>query len=88
MKFLETIDVHDSEKSIDETAVDQFATMMKAKLEVKRNQGYNSWYDETLCSNEKLSCMLRDHVEKGDPLDVALLAMMLYMRGSGILVEG
>jgi len=28
--------------------------------------------------------MLRDHVEKGDPVDVANFAMMLSQRGEGI----
>ncbi|GLI25640.1 hypothetical protein GGQ86_000373 [Xanthobacter flavus] len=68
----------------DEIAVDRFGEAMKAKLAVKREQGYGGWDDKEQCSAEHLSRLLREHVEKGDPVDVANFAMMLYQRGERI----
>jgi len=65
----------------DDAAVDAFAAAMKAKLAKKRAEGRGGW--ET-CSAERLSEMLRDHVNKGDPVDVANLAMMLRQNGQSI----
>lgn len=68
----------------DDLAVDRFAAAMKAKLAKKREEGRGGW-DGPTCSAEILSQMLRKHVEKGDPVDVANLAMMLQQRGEGIV---
>lgn len=64
----------------DDLAVDRFAAAMKAKLSKKRAEGRGGWEDKAECSNELLSRLLREHVEKGDPLDVGNLAMMLHQR--------
>jgi hypothetical protein len=69
---------------IDDVAVDRFAIAMKAKLAKKREEGRGGW-DGPTCSAEILSIMLRKHVRKGDPVDVANLAMMLQQRGEGIV---
>lgn len=68
----------------DDIAVDRFATAMKAKLAKKRAEGRGGWEGPT-CNAEILSIMLRKHVRKGDPVDVANLAMMLHQRGEGIV---
>jgi hypothetical protein len=68
----------------DDLAVDRFATAMKAKLAKKREEGRGGW-DGPTCNDEILSIMLRKHVRKGDPVDVANLAMMLHQRGEGIV---
>jgi hypothetical protein len=68
----------------DDVAVDDFAVKMKAKLAMKRADGRGGWEDNTQCTAEFLSHLLREHVDKGDPVDVANLAMMLSMRGEGI----
>lgn len=67
----------------DDLAVDRFAAVMKAKLAKKRNDGRGGWSGPE-CSEETLSRMLRDHVGKGDPVDVANFAMMLHQRGERI----
>lgn len=67
----------------DDLAVDRFAAAMKAKLAKKRSEGRGGW-DGPTCSAEILSRLLREHVEKGDPLDVGNLAMMLHQRGERI----
>ncbi|MBB2818971.1 UNVERIFIED_ORG: hypothetical protein GGD59_002216 [Rhizobium esperanzae] len=68
------------EQHPDDIAVDRFASAMKAKLAEKRAQGRGGWDDKDDCSSLWLSTLLREHVEKGDPLDVGNFAMMLHQR--------
>lgn len=68
----------------DDAAVDRFAEAMKAKLAKSRAKGRGGWEDKSLCSAEYLSELLRGHVDKGDPVDVANFCMMLQQRGEGI----
>ncbi|WAG21027.1 hypothetical protein DX980_18330 [Burkholderia gladioli] len=65
----------------DDIAVDAFAAAMKAKMAAARDKGRSGW--ET-CAPADLSRMLREHVEKGDPRDVANFCMMLYHHGAPI----
>jgi hypothetical protein len=68
----------------DDGAVDAFAVDMKAKLARKRAQGRGGWHDPERCTVGELSEMLAEHVDKGDPLDVAIFAMMIHHRGGRI----
>lgn len=68
----------------DDAAVDRFAAAMKVKLAKKRAEGHGGWDDKAKCSRGHLSRLLRNHVEKGDPLDVGNLAMMLHQRGESV----
>ncbi|MCU1116304.1 hypothetical protein JAK73_00375 [Stenotrophomonas maltophilia] len=68
----------------DDLAVDAFAAAMKAKMAEARAKGRGGWEDPAQCTAEDLSRMLRDHVEKGDPRDVANFCMMLHQRGEAI----
>lgn len=70
----------------DEDAVERFAAAMKDKLALKRDQGRGGWEDKEQCSQQFLSDLLWHHVSKGDPVDVANLAMMLHQRGETILI--
>lgn len=74
-----------SESHPDDIAVERFAYAMKAKLAKKRSEGRGGWERKDLCSADRLSYLLREHVEKGDPLDVGNLAMMLHQRGERII---
>jgi hypothetical protein len=65
----------------DEAAVDRFAAAMKAKLADARAKGRGGWQD---VDPTVLSAMLREHVEKGDPRDVANFCMFLWSLGHGI----
>lgn len=65
----------------DALAVDRFAVAMKAKLAQKRAEGRGGWEDKDQCSNALLSRLLVEHVQKGDPIDVANFCMMLHQRG-------
>lgn len=71
----------------DDEAVDRFATAMKAKLAKKRGEGRGGWQDKKQCSQQFLSDLLREHVEKGNPVDVGNLAMMLHQRGEAIAAQ-
>lgn len=65
----------------DDLAVDRFAAAMKAKLAQKRDEGRGGWDDKDACSHGYLSLLLVEHVNKGDPVDIANFAMMLHQRG-------
>lgn len=72
------------EQNSDDLAVDRFAVAMKDKLAKKRDEGRGGWEDKTQYSAEWLSELLRGHVGKGDPVDVANFCMMLHQRGESI----
>ncbi len=65
----------------DNAAVDRFADRMKLKLARARRQGRGGWDDPATCTPEQLAKMLIRHIWKGDPVDIANLAMMLSERG-------
>ncbi|AIJ45536.1 hypothetical protein O987_06965 [Comamonas testosteroni TK102] len=67
----------------DDVAVDQLSAAMKAKLAKQRAKGYRGW-DDSECTREWLSNLLREHVDKGDPVDVANFCAFLSARGEGI----
>lgn len=62
----------------DDVAVDKLAEAMKAKLQKQRLKGYGGW--DTDCTQERLSELLREHVDKGDPVDVANFCAFLFYR--------
>lgn len=68
----------------DDSAVDRFAAAMKEKLAKKRAEGRGGWDRKDECTAEFLSQLLREHVQKGDPVDVGNLAMMLHQRAERI----
>lgn len=69
----------------DDAAVDRFAVAMKAKLADARAKGRGGWQGDEPGMQQRLSDMLRTHVEKGDPRDVANFAMFLHQRYESIL---
>jgi hypothetical protein len=72
----------------DDLAVDRFVLRMKSKLKVAREtKGRGGWEDRGQVSKATLSGMLRAHVAKGDPVDVANFCMFLAMRGETIVSE-
>ena len=73
-----------TQADIDNDAVDKLAQAMKDKLTKKREEGYGGW-DKPHCTNGNLSDLLRIHVKKGDPVDVANFCAFLFSRGSEIL---
>jgi hypothetical protein len=78
---------HVGEVHPDDVAVDAFAAAMKAKMAAARAKGRGGWEDPSQCSAVDLTRLLRDHVEKGDPRDVANFCMMLHQRGEAIAAQ-
>lgn len=68
----------------DDDAVDLFAKALKEKLAIARDKGRSGWSSDE-CTQEHLSALLREHVEKGDPRDVANFCMFLWMRQEAIV---
>jgi hypothetical protein len=73
---VDSVEVHS-----DDAAVDRFAVAMKQKLAQAREKGRGGWEQ---CDPVELSIMLREHVEKGDPRDVANFCMFLWNLGKPI----
>jgi len=80
------VDLNAEPQHPDDIAVDLFAAEMKRKLAKKREQGYGGWdkpFDITTgqgCSIDFLWHSLKQHIAKGDPVDVGNFAMMIYNR--------
>ncbi|MFM9768049.1 hypothetical protein, partial [Streptomyces scabiei] len=70
MKYLQRHGLLDSPLRLhtDDAALDRFTLAMRAKLAAAREKGRGGW--ET-CPPEVLNRMLHEHLEKGDPRDVA-----------------
>lgn len=62
----------------DDAALDRFALAMRAKLAAARAKGLGGW--ET-CPPEALNRMLHEHLDKGDPRDVANFCFFLWHTG-------
>lgn len=75
------------EAHADDVAVDRFAVAMKEKLAKKRAEGRGGWENKDECSAEYLSYLLIQHIWKGDPVDIANLAMMLHQRGERVVID-
>lgn len=57
-------------------AVDDFADEMKKKMKQKLKEGYKGWDD--IKNKSILSKKLKEHIEKGDMVDVANYCMMIW----------
>ena len=63
--------------NFDDATVYAFAAALRQKLEASREKGRSGW--ET-CDADRLRYGLYNHLEKGDPLDIAAYAMFLWAR--------
>ena len=71
-----------TQADIDNAAVDKLAQAMKDKLAEKREQGYHGW---ATCKHGDLVQLLINHVDKGDPIDVANFCAFLFARGEPLI---
>ena len=67
-----------SEFEADEMGVDRFTVAMRRKLTKKRKEGRGGWNND--CRIETLLAMLHEHAGKGDMVDIANFAMMVWNR--------
>lgn len=65
---------------VDRRGVNNLSAAMRKKLRRKRAEGRSGWHDPDQCSVKRLKLMLRAHLNKGDMVDVANFAMMIYNR--------
>ena len=65
----------------DDIAIDGFAAAMKAKMAASRAKGRSGW---PTASSAHLTYLLVEHLEKGDPVDVANFAMMPHQSGQSV----
>ncbi|MDO9235967.1 MAG: hypothetical protein Q7U28_08045 [Aquabacterium sp.] len=75
----ESATMADDDIYAEDKAVDSFAKHMKRKLCKAREKGKSGWQDRAW-TPEQISQDLREHVEKGDPVDVANYCMFLAAR--------
>lgn len=66
----------------DAVGVARFSAAMSNKLDAKRAEGRGGWNKPDECSVESLCVMLADHVRKGDMVDIANFAMMIWNRNN------
>jgi hypothetical protein len=85
LKLADALASPNSKQHPDDAAVDAFAAALKAKLAEARAKGRGGWNNDEPGMQQRLSDMLRSHVEKGDPRDVGNFAMFLHQRGEAIL---
>ncbi|MBJ2286766.1 MULTISPECIES: hypothetical protein [Pseudomonas] len=76
-----------ADTKFDENAINEFSIQLKVKMARSRAKGRDGWFRKDLCSASTLSQMLREHVDKGDPIDTGILSMMLQQRGESIELE-
>lgn len=76
-----------AESKNDEEAIDEFAVQLKVKMAKSRAKGRDGWHRKDQCSAATLSRMLREHVDKGDPIDTGIFSMMLQQRGESIELD-
>lgn len=72
----------------DDIALAHFCEKMSDKLKLSRESGRGGWDNPKHITNAELSDLLRRLVDKGDPVDVANVAMMISMRGESIETPG
>lgn len=74
---------HDDETAC-KVGVQLLSEAMLAKLAKKRDhENRGGWHDPKACDVRVLADMLIEHIEKGDPVDIANFAMMLHNRRGG-----
>lgn len=67
----------------DDGSIDEFAQVLKDKMRTSREKGRATWRDPSYGAAE-ISRHLREHVEKGDPRDVAIYCMFLLAKAARI----
>ena len=82
IKIAVGINDHTKDKLMDEAMCWAFYQIMVEKLAKKRDQGRGGWWNPDECSIDYLKQLLVEHIEKGDMVDVANFAAMIYARQS------
>lgn len=70
----------DDDREADNLGTCRFLIAMQEKLALKREEGRGGWNCPSECGLDDLKEMLEEHVPKGDPVDIANFAMMIWNR--------
>lgn len=73
----DNIHVYDEDVE-DRCDMQAFSVALRQKMDASRDKGRGGW---RTCPPDRLRQMLAEHVQKGDPRDVALFCMMLWRMG-------
>lgn len=73
-----------AEAASDEAALTTFVGWMRDKLAAKRAEGAHGWRNPEACAAQDIADQLVGHVAKGDPVDIAILAMMLGIKAGAM----
>lgn len=76
---------HDRELDLDSYLSYLFSQVVSDKLKASAEKGRGGWDDPEQTTTDFLRQCLLDHIKKGDPVDVAAFAMMLYYRGASTI---
>jgi hypothetical protein len=68
-----------SDELADNVMADLAATAMKKKLKQKREEGRGGWHTDG-CSIGYLKKLMREHIDKGDMVDVLNFAGMIMVK--------
>lgn len=79
MKYKTQDYIDDAEEHALEQCHDEFCFELKSKLMKKRREGKQGW-DNPQWDKEDILRQLREHIDKGDMLDVAAFAMFAWNR--------
>lgn len=69
----------------DDTAIDEYAAALKAKMAAGRALGRGGWYDQDSATEDNIITLFIRCLDKSNPgnlLDLGLLIMMLHIRGA------
>ena len=72
----------DEEEYYDSLLVSLSTISFENKLEEQRKKGKDGWWDEKKCSIDYLESLLQDSLNKKKYLNVAIYAMMIYVRNN------
>ena len=68
------------ERMADSMLVRATELLMESKLAAAREKGRGGWWDKEVCTLDYLRGLLKEHIEKGDLVDVINLAAMVTVR--------
>lgn len=71
---------HRIEERWDTRMIDFMFREMTGKMRANREKGRSGWWAKDRCDNDFLGEMLFEHLQKGQYLDVAILASMIHFR--------
>ena len=70
----------ETEDQADKLMLTTVSNIMRTHMEVARNEGKGGWWDDSDCTEEYLTKLLKKCIDNKDWIDAANYAGMLFMR--------